>query len=273
TLGRGNASPDRLPRLLDWYRDLDSRGLQHANLHLMEIESEQIRKEWALSEEENAAALIACADLQTDLAQLRFQPITDMVQLLLGDDAGTSCIWNACDPMTTRAVHGVNGQGDRVNCSRTNKAGVDMQKADQELLVRPLALFHVAQEHGGCQDCRFWYACKGSCPGESMRGDWRLKTEHCGTLQRVFGALETRLASLGFRPVSLDENRRKVVETRLLESFAQGKPLRVHDALNGSAPPAAAKHGDTDHGDSDHGDHGDVVRPVLTHGDHADAGS
>ena len=265
TLGRGNASPDHLPQLLDWYRDLDSRGLRHVNLHLMEIESEQIRKEWALSEEENAAALLACAELQAELKHLRFQPITDMVQLLLGDDSETICIWNACDPMTTRAVHGVNGKGGRVNCSRTNKAGVDMQKADRELLVRPLALFHVAQEDGGCQDCRFWYACKGSCPGESIQGDWRRKTEHCGTLQRVFGELETRLASLGFRPVSLDEKRRGAVETCLLKAFARGAPLRIHDALNGSAPPAAAKHGD-----SDHGDHNDTEKPIVNHGDHTD---
>ncbi|KKL51633.1 hypothetical protein LCGC14_2293540 [marine sediment metagenome] len=270
TLNRANAAPDRLPRLLNWYRDLDSRGLRHVNLHLMEIETEQIRDEWALSEEENAGALLACAELQAELEHLRFQPITDMVQLLLGDDRETSCIWNACDPMTTRAVHGVNGQGDRINCSRTNKAGVDVQKADQELLVRPLALYHTPQEHGGCQNCRFWFACKGSCPGESIHGDSRLKTEHCGTLQRVFGELETRLASLGFRPVSLDENRRKMVEARLLEAFAQGVPLRVHAALNGGAPAAAAKHGDTQHGDRDHQDHGDSEKPVLTHGDHTD---
>lgn len=269
TLHRGNASPDRLPRLLDWYRELDSRGLRHVNVHLMEIESEKIREEWALSEEENADALLACAELQAELAQLRFQPITDMVQLLLGDDRETSCIWNACDPMTTRAVRGVNGQGESINCSRTNKSGVDMQKADQELLVRPLALYHTPQEHGGCQGCRYWFACKGSCPGESIGGDPRRKTEHCGTLIRVFGALEKRLASLGFRPISLDENRRKAVEARLLESFAQGVPLRIHDALNGG-PPAAAKHGDADHGDSDHGDHNDSEKPVLTHGDHTD---
>lgn len=266
TLNRGNAKRERLPRLLDWYRDLDSRGLRHANLHLMEIESERVREEWALSEEENAAALMACAELQAELEHLRFQPITDMVQLLLGDDSQTSCIWNACDPMTTRAVRGVNGQGDSINCSRTNKSGVDMQKADQELLVRPLALYHVPQEHGGCQGCRFWFACKGSCPGESIGGDPRRKTEHCGTLMRVFAALETRLASLGFRPVSCDEKRRGEVEARLLDAFAQGVPLRIRDALNGGAP-SAAKHGDSDHGDSDHGDHNDVVNPKITHGD------
>ncbi len=269
TLGRGNASTERLPRLLDWYRDLDGRGLRHVNLHLMEVDDEKVRAKWSLSDEANAAALLACAELQSELAHVRFQPITDMVQLLLGDDSAASCIWQACDPYTTRAVHGVNGHGDRINCSRTNKAGVDMQKADRELLVRPLALFHVAQEDGGCQDCRFWYACKGSCPGESIQGDWRQKTEHCGTLQRVFGVLERRLSELGFRPVSIDERRRERIEMRLRDSFSAGVPLSIVDAWNGGACRAHMAR-DGEHGDVNHGDHNDTEKPLVTHGDHTD---
>lgn len=277
TLSRGNAAPGRLPRLLDWYRDLDSRGLRHVNLHLLEIEDETVRQEWALTEEENIRALTACADLQPHLRQLRFQPITDMAQLLLGNDASTTCNWNACDPYTTRAVRGINGQGHLVNCGRTNKAGVEMQKADCELLVRPVALYHVPQEAGGCQDCRYWYACKGSCPGQGIGRDWRRKTEHCGTLQRVFDSLETRLASLGFRPVSSDEPRRKATETKMLEAFSAGDPtwitripISVHRALNGEST-APGKGGNREHGDVAHGDHSDVARPVISHGDHTDA--
>lgn len=261
TLNRGNAAPGRLEQLLNWYRDLDTRGLHHANLHLLEIENEQVREKWALSEEENAEALLACADLQSMLKQLRFQPITDMTQLLLGDDSQANCTWHACDPYTTRAVRGINSQGHMVNCGRTNKAGVEMQKADRELLVRPLALYHVEQEHGGCKDCRFWYACKGGCPGQSIGGDWRRKTEHCGTLQRVFEALETRLAGLGFRPVSSDKNRRKAMEARLIDAFRAGKLEGVKD-----------QHGDQAHGDHGHGDHNDAIRPIVTHGD-SDAAS
>ncbi len=268
TLNRGNAVSGRLPQLLGWYRDLDSRGLRNVNLHLMEIDSDQVREDWALSEGENAEALIACADLQPELEQLRFQPITDMTQLLLGDDRQATCSWNACDPYTTRAVHGVTGKGDRVNCSRTNKAGVPMQKADRELLVRPLALFHTPQEHGGCKDCRWWFACKGNCPGESIGGDWRRKTEHCGTLQIVFEALERRLAFLGYRPISSDEKRRTKLERGLLEAFAAGVPLRVHPALHGirAATRPGGQHAEL-HGDSAHGDHNDSQNPVVTHGD------
>ncbi len=263
TLSRGNAAPDRLPRLLEWYRDLDSRGLRHVNLHLLEIEDEAVRKEWALSEVENAEALMACAELQPHLRQLRFQPITDMAQLLLGNDASTTCNWHACDPYTTRAVRGINGQGHLVNCGRTNKAGVEMQKADCELMVRPLALYHVPQEAGGCQDCRFWYACKGSCPGQGIGRDWRRKTEHCGTLQRVFGSMEADLASLGFRPVSSDESRREATEKKMLEAFSAGDPTWI--------TRTPIKGGNREHGDVAHGDHTDVARPKISHGDHTDA--
>lgn len=258
TLNRGNASPEQLSQLLDWYRDLDGRGLRHVNLHLMEVDDEQARKDWSLSEDENAEALLACADFQPWLKQLRFQPITDMVQLLLDENSQAICTWNACDPYTTRAVRAIGGHGELLNCSRVNKAGVDMQKADRELLVRPLALYHIAQKHGGCQDCRFWHACKGSCPGQS--DDWRRKSEHCETLRLVFAELERRLSSLGYRPISSDEDRRKVEEARMIKAFRSGK-LRL------------GEHGDRGHGDVAHADHVDVANPIVTHCDSWGKGS
>lgn len=273
TLNRANARPDRLRRLLDWYRWLDTRDLRNVNLHLLEIENEKVRKDWALTEKENTEALLACSGLQSELTHLRFQPILDMTQLLLGDDSQTTCTWGACDPYTTRAVRGINSQGDRVNCSRVNKAGIDMLKCDRELLIRPLALYHVAQDHGGCNECKFWFACKGGCPGQSIGGDWRRKSEHCKTLQSIFKTLEKRLAAVGFRPISLD-HRRELVEARMLEAFSAGNPISVKRAMTDEAPASSKdnSHGDNDHGDRGHGDHGDVAKPIISHGDHTDAG-
>jgi len=85
TLNRGNASPERLSRLLDWYRDLSARGLRNVNLHLMESETDEVRTNWGLTEEQNSTALLACGALQAEWP-IRFQPITDMVNLLLGTD-------------------------------------------------------------------------------------------------------------------------------------------------------------------------------------------
>lgn len=274
TLNRGNASPERLPQLLEWFRELDGRGLSNVNLHLMEIENQKVRERWALSDEENADALLACADLQAELKRLRFQPITDMTQLLLGRDqwegGGVSCNWNACDPYSTRAVLGVNGQGERVNCSRTNKAGVDMLKAGKDLPVRSLALNRVPMESGGCGGCRFWFACKGSCPGESVSGDWRRKTEHCGTLMETFARLERRLSSVGFRPVSRDSKKLRTIERNLLAAFREGRTISVKNALESKSSARSGEQGNRPHGDVPHGDHEDAVNPVVEHGDHTD---
>ncbi len=266
TLSKSNASKERLPRLLDWFRELDSLGLSHVNLHLMEADSPEVRKKLALTEDENVEALISAAELQSELKQLRFLPITDMVKLLLWDKRKeTVCIWNYCDPGSTRAVMGITGQGERVNCSRTNKDGVDKLKADSEILVRPLALYHIPQEFGGCSGCRFFAACGGSCPGEAIRGDWRMKTEHCRVLQRVFEHLERKLLSLGLSPFTTDDVRRNQIESSLLSSLKGGSlPLAHYDTPHGD------NHGDATHGDAPHGDHNDSARPVVTHGDHND---
>lgn len=282
TLSKANAGPEVLPRLLEWFRDLDRRGLRFVNLHLMEVDDPELRGRWTLTAEENAAALLACADLQAEL-ELEFMPISDMVGLLLGEDQKSSCNWNVCDPWTTRAVRGVSSHGDRVNCSRSNKAGVEMLKADSELLVRPIALYHTPQAAGGCSGCRFWFACKGSCPGEALGGDWRRKTEHCETLKIVFGELERRLAALGFKPISLNEARRRKVEAALLAAYQDGRPVRISELGQGaggcsssasSASGHGDSHGDIPHGDGHgdgHGDHADAPHGDRPHGDHTDA--
>jgi uncharacterized protein len=281
TLHQLNAGKDRIEQLLDWFRDLDHKGLASANLHLLEVDKPRTR-EIALNSIENAQVLIACAVLQSRLTQLRFQPIIDMTTLVLGLDRPTSCLWNACDPYTTRAVHGITGQGERVNCGRSNKYGVDMPKADREMLIRPLALHSVSMDDGGCGGCRYFYACKGHCPGEGFNGDWRNKTEHCETLRLVFEWIEARVSALGFRPFPLDDGHRLVLEDRVIKGLQEGSLVTPHDALTGRTPmnshgdvphgdSGLNEHGDAGHGDAPHGDHSDAAKPIVTHGDHTDA--
>ena len=271
TLSQSNASREKLPRLLQWFRELGELGLKGVNLHLLEVDDPKVRNQWALTPEQNAVALLACGDLAAEL-DMEFRPLSDFTGLLLGDDGRSNCTWNACDPYTTRAVAGIGPDGGRVNCSRSAKAGVDMPKADTELLVRPIALFHTAQAAGGCAGCRFWFACKGSCPGEAIDGDWRNKSEHCEALKILFGATEARLRRVGLKPISSDHPRRRKVEARLLDAFRAHQTMRVCEALKDKPKPAKkaadGTHGDVPHGDSDHGDsHGDVP-----HGDSDIAG-
>jgi uncharacterized protein len=81
-----------------------------------------------------------------------------MRNLLQGRDERTTSVWNGCDPLTTQAVRGVEGNGQRTNCGRTNKSGIDYRKADAPGFERYLSLYLTPFEAGGCQGCRFFLA-------------------------------------------------------------------------------------------------------------------
>lgn len=253
TLTQHNASAERLPKLLDWFRELSRKGLRHVNLHLLEIEHESLRASLELSEDETVNALISCAQLQNELP-MKFAPLTDMLALLRSRPEEANCVWNGCDPYTTAAVHGVDGEGNRRNCGRTLKEGVNWVKADVPGYERYVALALTPQEYGGCQGCRFFFACKGQCPGTAEEGDWRGRTEHCGVLIRVFTYLEGVLEANGEVPASKVPGQAERVG-QMIAAWTSGR----------SRPSAG-------HGDGPHGDHTDVVKPVQTHGDHTDKG-
>jgi uncharacterized protein len=161
-------------------------------------------------------------DFEDRLTTLRFDLFSEMRQLLLGEDERTSCVWNACDPYTTRAVRGVEGMGRASNCGRTNKDGIDFVKSDREGLERYLALYHTPQEHGGCSGCRFFLMCKGQCPGTSIDGDWRNRSEHCEVWKRLFSRLEQDLAAAGHHPLSTSSEREHL-ERRFVELWSAGE--------------------------------------------------
>ena len=59
TLHKLNASPERLPRLKEWFREMDSRGVYSSRLHPLEIEYSGIGDTLALSPERNAQVMLA----------------------------------------------------------------------------------------------------------------------------------------------------------------------------------------------------------------------
>ncbi len=229
TLHRCNAAADRLPRLHDWFRRMESLGVASARLHILEVEDESVRAKYALSPEENYRAFLNFWKLQGELKKLRFDVFSDMTKLLLGDDEATTCIWNACDPYTTRAVQGVEGNGQRTNCGRTNKDGIDFAKAGAEGFERYLALYHTPQEHGGCQDCRFFLMCKGQCPGTAIDGDWRNRTEHCEVWMRLYAEMERQMIARGLQPLSTSPDRPRV-EKFLLDAWSAGRNATMREA-------------------------------------------
>lgn len=221
-LNRCNASADRLPRLCDWFMELDAMGISSARLHILEIENELIRQKYGLSPTENVAAFKACCDLEARLSRLSFDVFDDQKQMLLMQDDEITCTWRGCDPYTTEAVNGVGGNGERHNCGLTDKEGINFQKPDAQGYERYLALYLTPHEFGGCKDCRFFLACKGQCPGTAIDRDWRNRTENCEVWQTMFELAESTLLNQGMTPLSVHPVRDRV-ETAMVSAWEKGE--------------------------------------------------
>ncbi len=229
-LHRGNATTDKLPIMHDWFRYLESLGVTSARLHVLEVENESIQQKYVVSLEENIAAFLSFAQLEEELTTLNFDVFKDMRNLLLGQDNSSTCIWNACDPYTTSAVRGVEGNGSSSNCGRTNKDGVDFTKSQTEGFERYLALYHTPQAYGGCQGCRFFLMCKGQCPGTAIDGDWRNRTRDCEVWKELYRYLEAKLIDEGEIPISIRSNRRQL-EQLFLDTWVAGHNTNIASVL------------------------------------------
>jgi uncharacterized protein len=225
TLHRGNTGA-RLPRLIAWMADLERAGITSIRLHLLESESPTIRSLYGLSDEENIATLLALLKFETTLRDLRFDIFSEMRDMLMGRDQQSSCVWNGCDPYTTPAVRGVEGFGQRSNCGRTNKEGVDFVRAERPGHERYLALYHTPQAAGGCQDCRFFLACKGHCPGTAIDGEMRHRTEHCAIWMALLEKIEGDLIERNIVPVSISPMRRRL-EAYFIRAWSDGTAPRL----------------------------------------------
>jgi sulfatase maturation enzyme AslB (radical SAM superfamily) len=237
TVCAGNAGTEaELTATIAWLLALRDRGLKYVNLHTLEVDSDA-----------GAQLLLATERSIQVMRRLRRElvgfvavsPFEDMRKSLVRE-SGANCVWNFCDPLTTAAVRGIDGQGGRKNCGRTEKQGVSYMKAETTGRERSLLLYLTPQEYGGCQGCRFFAACGGHCPGEGIDGDWRNRTIHCAMLMALFTDLEAELVAAGQTPIS-QSLRRGAVEAELLGQVSSR---------------SQNSHGDTPHGD-EHGDHTD----------------
>jgi uncharacterized protein len=231
TLHRSNATPDKLPALQDWLLHLERLGVVGARLHILEVDNDSVRAKYSLSDKENLECMLSFLKFEREaLTTLRFDLFQEMQNLLCGNDNDTSCVWNACDSYTTRAVRGIEGNGQRSNCGRTNKDGIDFVKSDVEGFERYLALYYTPQEHGGCNQCRFFLMCKGQCPGTALDGDWRNRTEHCRVWMGLYQHLESEMMERGLIPISRDM-RRPQLEKIFLTHWAEGRNLTIASAI------------------------------------------
>lgn len=213
TLHKLNATEELLPRLKYWLKEMDNIGINSARLHTLEVEFDSVQDSLALTPERNAELLLEMAEFESfELTNLKFDLFSDIKKFMRIEDEGTTCIWNACDPYTTRAVQGVDGQGEQTNCGRSNKEGINFKKSDKEGFERYIALYHSPQEHKGCKDCRFFLMCKGQCPGTAEDTDWRNRTDLCETWKKLFGHFEKEFIDNGILPLSKSPHRKKIEE-------------------------------------------------------------
>ncbi len=221
TLHRNNATSDKLPMMHQWMRELEQLGVSSVRLHVLEVDTQDVRQKYALTIAETVDALLSFYNLEQNLQTLRFDLFWEMRKLLLGDDRDATCVWRACDPYSTPAVRGVESDGQTSNCGRTNKDGIDFTKSPSEGFERYVALYNTPQEYGGCGGCRFFLMCKGQCPGTAIGGDWRNRTEHCEVWKSVYSVIEQDLVDSGNLPLSQNPVRSQV-ECLLLDGWARG---------------------------------------------------
>jgi len=246
------------------YRGL---GVRHARLHLLEVDHDGVGSKYALSDDENVAALLSFADLEPELPNLHLDVFNDLRNMLVGRDNNVTCLWTACDCYATRSVYGIEGDGQSSNCGRTNKDGVDFTKAAAIGYERYLALYHTPQEHGGCQGCRFFLMCKGNCPGTALDGDWRNRSALCGVWRRLYERFEEQCLDQDIVPLSISPKRPKV-ERIILGGWETGQAIHLNQALHQLEHPRTPDHC-AGHQDGGHGDHTDAAgRPRSGHGDH-----
>ncbi len=230
TLHRGNATEAKLPILLDWLRTMEQMGVRSVRLHILEVDSPRVRELYTLTNEENIRAFLYFAQAEPSFKRLRFDVFEDIRRLLGGKDKSTTCIWNACDQYTTAAVRGVEGNGQRSNCGRTNKDGIDYVKGAKPGYERYVALYQTPYEDGGCSGCRFFAMCKGQCPGTAVDNDWRNRSEHCRVWMALFEYFEQQLHANGKLSLSLSPMR-ETFERELVSLWASGRNSSLEDLL------------------------------------------
>jgi uncharacterized protein len=235
TIHRGN---NDLHTLLYWVDGLIARGLKYVNFHELEVECG--KEHVALPEEENIRTFLELYEWSKK-HKLNFSPFSDIKSLLTQEDAHANCVWNACDPLTTPAVQGVNPDGIQSNCGRTNKDGINWVKSTTSGNERYLALYYTPQEFGGCKDCKYFAFCKGHCPGTAINGDWRNRTVNCRLWYSLF---------------------EKIEEDNLSDCLPASKVKELEQRVLGMNPD---EHIDKPHGDSheDHTDRG-IPATILT---------
>ncbi len=230
TLHKLNATTEKLPKLKEWFKYWDSRGVYSSRLHTLEVEYDSINETLALSDQRNIEVMLEMAQFESELQKIRFDVFNDIKKMLIGQDNSATCTFHECDPYTTDAVRGINGQGESENCGRANKEGINFLKSSTKGYERQMALYHTPQEYGGCRGCRFFIMCKGQCPGTGIKYDWRNKTDKCEMYFKLFEHFENKYEEAGVLPLSKSPELSRI-ENIMFNMWSQQKRTGIQNVI------------------------------------------
>ena len=187
TLHRGNATADKLPadaRLVAAPRGM---GITSARLHILESRKRsRARRLRAHDRGEHRPRSSSFADLEPELTTCA-STLQRHAQPALGTDDNTTCIWNACDPYTTRAVRGVEGHGQSQQLRPDQQGRHRLREVRRvEGFERYLALYHTPQEARRLPGLPVLPDVQGPVPGH---GDRRRLAQPDRALRPLEGAL------------------------------------------------------------------------------------
>ena len=232
TVHKKNGLPKHRERFKAWIKELQSWGVDGARLHPLEIDHSSVGESLALTPEQNIEFLLDMWDFEISELNVpgkrpfRFDIFRDVEDMLKAQDNNATCTFLSCDPYTTHAVQGIDSQGNKANCGRGNKEGINWIKADVDGFERQMALYNTPQEYGGCQGCRFFIMCKSHCPGTGIDMDWRNRTDTCMNWKVAFGIYEKMMVQKGETPLSLSPDLKKY-EDILMYGYSRGVELRL----------------------------------------------
>ena len=237
TIHKKNGLPKYRERFKAWIKELQAWGVDGARLHPLEIDHTSITDSLALTPEQNIEFLLDMWDFEISELNVpgkrpfHFDIFRDVEYMLKAEDAHATCTFMSCDPYTTHAVQGIDSQGNKANCGRGNKEGINWIKADVDGFERQMALYHTPQEHGGCQGCRFFIMCKSHCPGTGADMDWRNRTDTCLNWKVAFSIYEKIMVKRGETPLSLHPDLKRY-EDILMYGYSRGAEIRLEHIKN-----------------------------------------
>jgi hypothetical protein len=82
---------------------------------------------------------------------------------------------------------------------RTNKKEI-MLRHPAKYDTRDEILRETPQEFGGCLGCKYFNACHGGCPSQTIDDDWRNRSYLCSLYKTLFQFYEKTLGFFGLYP-------------------------------------------------------------------------